>query len=369
MESPPNDALDTPQGLRTGFTTGTCAAAAAKAAGLGLLSGSVPQEVDILLPIRKRVMLRVHHARVLPGQARASVIKDAGDDPDITHGAEIVSEVSWTESPQEIRIEGGEGVGLVTKPGLGLVVGSFAINPVPRKMIAQALKEALGEALKKRGARVIVSVPGGEELAQKTLNPRLGILGGVSILGITGIVKPYSRAAFKASIHQALKLARASGLTQAVLTTGGRTEEFAMALFKGLPQEAFIQMGDFVHFAQASALRLGFERITIVAMIGKMAKMAKGIEQTHAAGSSVDMGFLASLALELGASPALTDEILKANTARHVMEIVEHSGFKGFYQALCERTSATFKQRLGGKALFEAVLVDFEGNALGHATK
>lgn len=367
METPQDNAPKTNTPLRSGFTTGSCATAAAKAAGLGLLLGTIPQEVDILLPIRTRVKFLVHRAEASFGRALASVIKDAGDDPDVTHGAEIVSEVAWAQTPGEISIEGGKGVGVVTKPGLGLKVGDYAINPVPRKMITQALQEALGEALQTKGVKVVVSVPKGEEIAKKTLNPRLGILGGISILGITGIVKPYSTSAFKASIHQALRLARASGLTQVVLTTGGRTEEFAMALFKDLPEEAFIQMGDFVHFSQASALRLGFQRITIVAMIGKMAKMAKGTKQTHAAGSSVDMGFLSGLALDLGASPDLASEILKANTARHALEIVERYGLKGFYQSLCEHTVAAFRRMFNTNALFEAILVDFEGKALGHA--
>lgn len=362
MEKPPKGKL------RTGLTTGACAAAAAKAAGLGLLRGVVPKEVNISLPIGQTITFSVDHAEVSLGKAHAGVIKDAGDDPDVTHGAEIVAEASWIATPGEVRIEGGEGVGVVTKPGIGLCVGEWAINPVPRKMIVQALQEALGKSLEQKGVKVVIGVPQGAELAKKTLNPRLGILGGISILGITGIVKPYSTAAFKASIHQALQVAKASGLDWVVLTTGDRTEESAMALFQGLPEEAFVQMGDFLHFAQASALRLGFKRITIVAMIGKMSKMAKGAKQTHASASQVDMGFLSGLAKDIGASEPLAHEILKANTGRHTMEIVERSGLKGFYQALCERTAAAFKQRLGQGALFEAVLVGFEGNVLGSAS-
>ena len=359
METPRKDKL------RTGFTTGACAAAAAKAAGFGLLSGVVPQEVEIRLPIGQTARFCVHHAQTSGDGALASVIKDAGDDPDVTHGAEIVAEASWIMAPGEVRVEGGGGVGVVTKPGLGLVIGGWAVNPVPRKMIRNAIQEALGDKLIGKGARVVVSVPGGEELAKKTLNPRLGILGGISILGVTGIVKPYSTAAFKASIHQALRVARASGLEWSVLTTGDRTEGFAMALFQDLPKEGFIQMGDFVHFAQASALRLGFKRITVVAMIGKMAKIAKGTRQTHAAGSKVDMGLISSLALEAGATQSLANELFSANTARHAMEIVQRSGLTGFYPLLCERCVAVSKQRLGGSAWFEAVLVDFEGNVLG----
>jgi cobalt-precorrin-5B (C1)-methyltransferase len=357
------------RGTRTGFTTGACAAAAAKAAVVALFTGVPQSEVEIMLPIKKVVKFKIERCEISGNEVLCSVIKDAGDDPDVTHGAEICSSVSWVGTPGEIKIEGGKGVGVVTKPGIGLEIGESAINPVPRKMIRYSIEEALGDELKKRGVRVVVSVPKGEEIAKKTLNARLGIIGGISILGTTGIVRPYSTASFKASIKQAIDVAKANGCTQIVLTTGGKSEKFAMAIYPDLKEEAFVEMGDFVAFAEKCAKHVGIKKITFCGMIGKFSKIAMGVKQTHAAGSQVDMGFLAGLAEEVGTDSEVVYQIKNANSARHVYEIVESRGKREFFNLLCGRIVRVSKERLGEEMSVEAILTDFDGNVIGRAER
>ncbi|HEY4461222.1 MAG TPA: cobalt-precorrin-5B (C(1))-methyltransferase, partial [Streptosporangiaceae bacterium] len=253
--------------LRTGWTTGTCAAAAAKAAATALRTGQTQASVEVPLPSGQRVRFPVESCVVImrpPGdevtrrpagddviprpagdeaaQAEAVVVKDAGDDPDVTHGAHLTATVSWRDAAG-IELDGGVGVGVVTKPGLGLELGAPAINPVPRAMITQAVGEAVD--LASSGVRVVISVPGGEKMARKTTNARLGIIGGISILGTTGIVRPFSTASWRASVEQAISVLAAQGESTAVLCTGGRTEKAAMALRPGLPEVCFVEVGDF----------------------------------------------------------------------------------------------------------------------------
>ncbi len=258
--------------LRWGYTTGTCAAAAAKAAVL-LLLGEHVSAVEIALPDGSRHRLPVYRLRREGDQATASVIKDAGDDPDVTNRAEIVATVRRIPgSAGEVVLRGGPGVGVVTKPGLPVPVGEAAINPVPRRMIKEAVQEAL--AGKDWALEVVISVPRGEELARQTLNPRLGIKGGISILGTTGLVKPLSAEAWTATITSALKVARAVGLTEVVLSTG-RTSEKAHQEAYAFPEEAYILMGDFVEFALRETQRLGFSGLHLVAQWAKLLKIAR----------------------------------------------------------------------------------------------
>ncbi len=310
--------------------------------------------------------------------ARASVVKDGGDDPDCTHGAEIVSEVRLVRpaagshasmSPGSVRFRAGPGVGTITKPGLELAPGEPAINPVPRQMIAAALKAVLGDDLGGLAAEVTVSVPGGEARAEKTLNTRLGILGGLSILGTSGLVRPYSTAAFRASIEQAVDIARAQGVEQVVFTTGGRSEKFAMARFPMLPEEAFVQMGDFVGFAVDCARDAGMREATLCGMVGKTAKLAQGKLMTHAAGSEVDTRFLASLAEAAGAPLSLVEAVAAANTARHVSELVDGAGLAGFYERLCARAAEVASAHVKGALRITVVLTDFDGHELARASR
>jgi cobalt-precorrin-5B (C1)-methyltransferase len=351
------------KGLRTGFTTGACAAAAAKAATRMIVRGETISSIETTLPNGSRVTFALARSERAEGHAVASVIKDAGDDPDCTHGAEIVAEVRVTPDAG-VHLRGGTGVATVTKPGLGLEVGGPAINPVPRRNIAEMVLEELG-AGPWAGAVVTISVPGGEEMAKKTTNARLGLLGGISILGTSGIVKPFSTAAYRASVVQAIDVARERGIDELVLTTGGKSELYAMKLHPQLPEEAFVQVGDFIGTGLRHCARRGARRAVIVGMIGKLSKMADGKMMTHAAGSEVNMELLATLAAELGADAELCAAIRAGNTARHVLELCAARGLVGVTSLVCRRVAENGRAHAGRELDVHAILVDFDGTMLG----
>ena len=360
---PARDAPRDRRGLRTGFTTGACAAAAAKAATRLLLRGGPLSEIETTLPNRTKVTFPLAKCEQKATGAIASVIKDAGDDPDCTHGAEIVAEVSLSAQPGVV-VTGGVGVATVTKPGLGLEVGGPAINPVPRRNISEMVVEELaGTAWP--GAVVSISVPGGEEMAKKTTNARLGLVGGISILGTSGIVKPFSTAAYRASVVQAIDVARERGLDELVLTTGGKSEAHAMRLHRHLPVEAFVQVGDFIGTGLRHCARRRARRAIVVGMIGKLSKMADGKMMTHAAGSEVNTELLATLAAELGGGTDLCDQIRAANTARHVLELCAARGLTGITTLICRRVVEHGRAHAGGELEVSAFLVDFDGSLLG----
>ena len=358
------------RGLRTGFTTGACAAAAARAATEALVSGRVPEGVDCLLPNGQTVSFAVASGQ-LKGEgadrlAEAVVIKDAGDDPDCTHGAYLTAAVRLLpQAPGEVRLRGGTGVGTVTQPGLGLEVGGPAINPVPRRNITANVRAVAGALLAEQGLEVTLSVPGGEAMARKTLNPRLGILGGISILGTTGIVRPYSTAAFRASVVQGIEVAAAQGQDTIVLTTGGRTEKFVMRTLPDLPPVCFVQMGDFTGAALDAAARLGLRRIVIGCMVGKLAKMAQGETMTHARRAEVDRDLLATVAQDCGAPPEVCAAIRQAETARYAAERLTELGLApAFHLALARRLIATLATRYPGRFALQVLVCDFEGEHL-----
>lgn len=349
--------------LRTGYTTGACAAAAARAACRAARSGEPVEAVAITLPNGQEARFAVALCEPGTGTARCGVVKDAGDDPDVTHGALIVAEVVLLDAPGVV-VRGGRGVARVTRPGLGLEVGAEAINPVPRRNIeAMVAAELLGSG--RAGARVTISVPDGEALAARTLNPRLGLLGGISILGTTGVVRPFSTAAWRASVLQAIDVARAAELTHLVFTTGGRTEAAAMRLLPALPELAFVQVGDFVGAALRGTRRRGVERVSIVAMVGKLAKMAAGLLQTHASHGEVDLALLAALAEEAGSGQDLRDRVASANTARHALDLCREAGLDRLPALLCRRAVEALSPCAGPAVRLAAVLVDFEGAPLG----
>lgn len=264
-----------------------------------------------------------------------------------------------------IELRGGTGVATVTKAGLGLPLGVPAINPVPRMNISEMVQEEL-EGSGFDGAVVTISVPGGEEMARQTTNARLGLIGGISILGTTGIVRPYSTAAFRASVLLEIDVAVQRGLREVVLTTGGKSEQYAMQLHPHLPEESFIQMGDFVGVALKHCARRHLERARIVGMMGKLSKMADGQMMTHVAGSEVNLGFLATLVEEMGADGALCQRIREANTAREVLEICSAAGFTGITTLICKKVVEHGTRHVGGGDLqIFAYLVDFTGNLLG----
>jgi len=349
--------------LRTGFTTGSCATAASKAALLAIKSRQKVGSVDIKIPRGDRIDIRIESCDLGESRARCSVIKDGGDDPDVTHGAEITVDLELTGNRGRIEIDGGEGVGIVTKPGLGLEIGEAAINPVPKKMITENLGEAGKDVLERNGIRVVISVPSGKELAPKTDNPRLGIVGGISILGTSGIVIPFSTASYAASIRQNLDVAVAAGDKTVVLTTGGRSEEFSKKIVGG-EEHCFVQMGDFSGYTIQQCAKKGIERAYVVGFIGKMAKMAAGVKQTHVKGSKVDMKFLADVASRCGAGALLLGRIRATNTARHVLEIVKESALKGFFDELARLVQKQMASHAESKVPVSVLLFDFDGSVL-----
>ena len=349
--------------LKTGYTTGSSATAASKAALLSIINQKKIENVDILLPKKSYVQIPIYSCEFESDKAKCSVIKNGGDDPDVTHGAEIIVELSFTEKINEIEIDGGEGVGIVTKPGLGLEINKPAINPVPKKMITENLREAGKMILLEKGIRIVISVPKGKELGPKTDNPRLGIVNGISILGTSGIVIPFSTAAYAASIRQNVDVAIAAGNDTVVLTTGGRSEDFAKKIVD-LPEHCFVQIGDFSGYAIQQCGRKNIKKAYVVGFIGKIAKMAAGVKQTHVKGSKVDMSFLAELAQKCNANESVIQDIKKANTARHVLEIIQKNKIEGFFDLICGETYKHMRKHSEEKVPIDIILFDFEGNIL-----
>lgn len=355
------------RGNRSGFTTGACSAAAARAATLGLLTGEVPETVLCHLPNGQDVSFAVSEGRVEgEGAARtahAVVIKDAGDDPDATNGAHLTADVRLLpHAAGQITLCGGPGVGVVTKEGLGLAVNGPAINPVPRRSISDNVRAVAGEVLDHDGLEVTISVPGGDEMAKKTLNARLGILDGISILGTTGIVRPYSTAAFRASVVQAVDVAAKQGQTSIVFTTGGRSEKFAMQQLPELDESCFVQMGDFVKAAFATAIKRKLPRVYVGAMAGKLTKMGQGLAVTHAWKAEIDRNLLADCAIEVGAAPDLVEEIRSAETARFAAERLQYLGLSvDFHRALAKKAIRSLKSCYPGDYRLTMLVCDFDG--------
>ena len=358
-----------PKALRPGWTTGACAAAAAKAAATALVTGEPQTWTEIALPSGRRVTFATDRCDLSrPGRAEAVVVKDAGDDPDVTHGAHLTATVSWLPSGG-IQLDGGVGVGVVTKPGLGLEVGGPAINPVPRSMIEASVAEALGP--EPRGLRVVISVPEGEVMARKTTNARLGILGGISILGTTGIVRPFSTAAWRASVEQAVSVlaAQAAETSQdpvLVLCTGGRTEKGAMLLFPDLPEVSFVEVGDFTGAALRRCVEHGVRRVVFVGMAGKLTKLGAGVLMTHYTRSKVDCSLLGEITRAVGGPDDLADTVGAANTARHAYELWDAAGLLPVAGLeLCRRVAAVLERfaatECGGTISAEVAMVDFSG--------
>jgi cobalt-precorrin-5B (C1)-methyltransferase len=357
---PPSMARAKDEKLRTGWTTGTCAAAAAKAAATALITGEPQGRVEVRLPgkgDKRRVSFEVERCEVEEGWAEAVVVKDAGDDPDVTHGARLTIRVSWKEEPG-ISLDRGEGVGVVTKPGLGLPVGGPAINDVPRRMISYSLDEVLHAG--ERGVRVVISVPGGEKMAEKTTNARLGIVGGISILGTTGIVRPFSTAAWAASVVQAVDVMGAQSLDTFVLSTGGLTERAAMRLLPDLEEVCFIEVGDFTGQAIKGAVKNGLRRGFFVGMAGKLTKLAAGVMMTHWTRSKVDNELLAEITEEAGGDAQLVEDVKGANTARHAYELWRAAHLERAPYLLCGRVAENLCDYAGGEFEMHAIMVDFD---------
>ncbi|NYT93277.1 cobalt-precorrin-5B (C(1))-methyltransferase [Salinispora sp. H7-4] len=355
----PRTAKVRPVALRTGWTTGACATAATKAALTALVTGVSPEEVEIGLPAGRRVCFPVARCDRTAAGAEAVVVKDAGDDPDVTHGAELTATVGWRQVPG-LALAGGSGVGTVTKPGLGLPVGGPAINDTPRQMIGAAVAELVDLAV--LGVRVVISVPRGEIMARKTTNRRLGILGGISILGTTGVVRPFSTASWRASVVQAVQVAAAQGESTVVLCTGGRTERAARALLPELPEVCFVEVGDFTGAAVTAAVTHGLSGVAFVGMAGKLAKLAAGVLMTHYTRSRVDLSLLGGVTIEAGGTADLAAAVTAANTGRHAYELWEAAGLLGPAGAvLCGRVRAVLRRFAGDAVAVDVAMVDFSG--------
>src|SRR3990172_3347581 len=352
-----------PKELRRGYTTGTCAAAGAKAAALALLGGKKREAVEVSLPGGGSLTIPVKSIRVSGKRARAVVIKDAGDDPDVTDKAEFVTEVVITGENRlrpSVRIRGGEGVGVVTKPGLKVLPGRPAINPVPRKMIRRAVLETAAAYSSRAAFEATISVPRGRELAAKTMNPRLGIVGGISILGTTGIVEPMSLAAYTHSISCAVDVAAAAGLDEVVFSTGRSSEKAVEKLLK-LPEAAYVLTGDHMGFALKDAAKKNIiKKVVVAGQFGKFTKLASGHFETHCSDSSVELGFLSELCKKAGAPKKISDSAAAANTAREVFFILKDNRLEAVIKEVCRLVKMN-SQKLSGKKELRAILVGYGG--------
>ncbi|BFM15809.1 cobalt-precorrin-5B (C(1))-methyltransferase [Maricurvus nonylphenolicus] len=367
------------QPLRTGLTTGCCATACCVAAAELLLNpGSVASDslrVSVTLPRGKTVELDVIELGLLEqgnldkagqGAAFAATIKDAGDDPDVTHGAKVFVELTLRAQPG-IEFVAGPGVGTVTRDGLVLAVGEAAINPVPRKMMIQHLEDIASNYKYQAGFRVSVGVEKGEQLALKTMNPRLGIVGGLSILGTTGIVRPFSCAAYIASIHQGIDVAKANGFDHIAATTGSTSEATIRSIYS-LPEMALIEMGDFVGAVLKYLKKQPVKKLSICGGFGKISKLANGHLDLHSRASSIDLEHLAGLAESIGADKALVERIIAANTSIEAYRLCEEEGLN-LAQPVCEAAFAKARGIVPSGVELEVLATDRQGKVLGRTSE
>jgi cobalt-precorrin-5B (C1)-methyltransferase len=357
-ENPPPD-----RPLKRGWTTGACATAAAKAATAALLHSDFPDPVEITLPSGRRVAFALARHELGDDFATAAIVKDAGDDPDVTHGALVTATVRRGPPGSGITYVRGEGVGLVTRPGLPIPPGEPAINPVPRKMIAEAVREIAGQ---NADIEVEISVPDGKKMAERTLNPRLGILGGISILGTTGIVIPYSCSSWIHSIHRGIDVARAMGFTHVSGATGNASEAAAQKLH-GLHEVQLIDMGDFVGGMLKYIRDHPVPRVTVAGGVAKMTKLAQGLLDVHSKRGMADLDALALVAAEAGASPDLARRIRSSNTVAEAFAAAAAEGVP-VGDAIAAAAWTTAAAVLEGTNIeLEVLVFNREGELMGHS--
>lgn len=350
--------------LRRGWTTGSCATAAVKAAYIGWRTGGAfPDPVEIALPGGSRVAFALASHDLVPGGAWAGVVKDAGDDPDVTHGALVLATVSAGPAGSGVTFHAGAGVGHVTRTGLPVPVGEPAINPVPRQMMRDALAEAVRECGGTGDIRIEISVPGGEQLAAKTLNGRLGIIGGLSILGTTGIVVPYSCSAWIHTIHRGIDVARAAGLRHVAGATGS-TSEVAVQRLYGLPEHALIDMGDFAGGMLKYLRRHPVSRVTVAGGFAKMAKLGQGLLDLHSRSGELDFQWLAERVFEAGGDEALIAAASSANTANEVLDLARRQGLR-LGDVVAEHAWRTAAKAIGPGAELEIAVFNRQGELVG----
>ena len=356
---------DRPPGpLRRGWTTGACATAATTAAYQALLTGAFPDPVEIVLPRGERPAFALALEELGDGFARAGVVKDAGDDPDVTHGVLVVATVRPGPPGSGVRFRAGDGVGTVTLPGLPLPPGEPAINPVPRRMMAGAVAEVAAAHGGSGDALVEVSIPGGRDVARHTWNPRLGIVGGLSVLGTTGVVVPYSCSAWIDSIHRGIDIARAAGQRHVAGCTGA-TSERAVRTHYGLPETAMLDMGDFAGGLLKYLRRHPVPRLTIGGGFAKLSKLAMGHLDLHSGRSQVDLAWLAEQVGRLGAAPGL---VAGATTALHVLQLAGAAGLP-LADAVAAQAAATAVSVLDGAPVaVDVLVVDRDGAIIGRGS-
>jgi len=364
------ESAESPAPLRTGLTTGTCATACCVAAAQALFAQKQDATVSVTLPKGKQVDLPIIEYQAIEGGFKTATIKDAGDDPDATHGATLFVELRL--SPKHgVRFHAAQGVGTVTRTGLLLDVGEPAINPVPRKMMTEHLKGFAQTYQYQGGFDVSVGVINGEQIAQKTMNPRLGILGGLSILGTTGIVRPFSCAAYIASIHQGIDVARANGITHIAATTGNASEDVIKNHYQ-LDDMALIEMGDFVgavlkhikKVEKTDAIQL--RKLSICGGFGKISKLAQGNMDLNSRVSSIDLGALAELAATLGASDALQSKMTHANTSVEALSFASSAGLE-LADAICQQALTFARKYIPDHMVLEVWAIDRKGQFVGKA--
>ncbi|AHJ62449.1 CbiD protein [Granulibacter bethesdensis] len=355
--------------LRRGWTTGACATAAARAAFSALHTGHFPDPVEIALPGGARPLFALADHRIMTETpdgiaAMAGVIKDAGDDPDVTHGAMIRATVRSLPDKAGLVFRAGAGVGTITRPGLPLPPGEPAINPVPRQMMAQAITEEAARLGCAPSASIEISIDHGSELAERTLNGRLGIVGGLSVLGTTGIVVPFSCSAWIDSIHRGIDVARASGLRHIAGSTGHASEQAVKKLY-ALPDTALIEMGDFVGGMLKYLRRHPLPRLSIAGGIAKITKLAQGRLDLHSRRGHVDMEALGNLVSTMGGSPALAAQLAAANTTPEAFAIAAGEGFPlgGTIARRAWETAASQLQDTG--IMLDVVIFSRDGQLMG----
>jgi cobalamin biosynthesis protein cbiD len=336
--------------LKSGFTTGSCATAAAKAALIALITGEKSKEVEFALPSREIVSLQVANVYINEYSATATVIKDAGDDPDVTDGHEVCATIRLTDNGV-VTIKGGKGVGIVTLPGTGLEIGEAAINVTPRKMLENELS-----TLYPKGVEVTISVPDGEELAKKTFNPRIGITGGISIIGTSGVVMPFSHKAFIDAIQRQLEVAKAMGLERIILNSGARSERIIHTLYPGVCTQGCIHYGNAVGETVTLAAKMGIKKLTIGLMIGKAVKLAEGNMDTHSHNVTINRVFLADVAKRCGCAPETVAAIEKINMARELWGMLTGNDGDRFFHSILEKCHK-WCRKLFPKGELELVLI------------
>lgn len=344
--------------FRKGYTTGSCAAAASKAAAAMLQTGKPLQSIEIDTPAGVRLNLPVADIEFLHESVRCSVVKDGGDDPDMTSGLKVFAEAKFT-ADSDISITTGEGIGIVTLPGLKVEVGKPAINPVPMQMIIKEVKEVLSDG---KGVNIILSVPGGDDVAKKTYNPKLGIVGGISILGTSGIVTPMSEEAWKESVALELSIAASRGYKKIVYTFGNYGESFAVNDL-GIDHNRIIKISNFIGYMLDKALEYEIEEILLIGHLGKLVKVAAGIFHTHSRVADARMEILAAYSALEGASNEITAEIYNCRTTEAAAVIIKENGLTGVFKRIVDNSSRRCSERLFNKIKVGTILFN-EDNTL-----